>query len=67
MHTQVNNTLLPLVNGLLKHASLPLPSTPQITLRNTTFCPDDGYLLVATEFTVQPLVVVPTETHKSLA
>ena len=50
----VDRLLVPLANALLGHG-LPLPSTPVLQLENTTIRPDDGYLLVATQFKVGPL------------
>ena len=49
----VNHLLIPLANSVLKRG-IPLPSTPVITATHTKLQPDDGYLLVSTQFEVKP-------------
>ena len=55
VNAAVEKLLIPLANRVL-HVGVPLPSTPMVTLENTTLTPDDGYLLVATKFKVKPLM-----------
>ena len=49
----VSHVLIPLVNAVLKRG-VPLPHTPVIKATHTKLQPDDGYLLVSTQFVVTP-------------